>query len=157
MVSGSLALLYFLLGFHGGRQGSGPDRGQSPVESGDFLSVCTYVCPFVYPSPLWAIHPGLRPSQPDLRPSQPGLRPSQPGLRPSQPGLRPSQPGLRLRKTARPQASGLAGWASGQMYVRTDGCRENLPVLQDFVPYRGRCPASPHENQGESRAGQGNR
>ena len=26
MVSGSLALLYFLLGFHGGRQGSGPDR-----------------------------------------------------------------------------------------------------------------------------------
>ena len=32
MVSGSLALLYFLLGFHGGRQGSGPDRGQSPVE-----------------------------------------------------------------------------------------------------------------------------
>ena len=26
MVSGSLALLYFLVGFHGGRQGSGPDR-----------------------------------------------------------------------------------------------------------------------------------
>ena len=36
MVSGSLALLYFLLGFHGGKQGSGPDRGQSPVEWGDF-------------------------------------------------------------------------------------------------------------------------
>ena len=36
MVSGSLALLYFLLGFYGGRQGSGPDRGQSPVEWGDF-------------------------------------------------------------------------------------------------------------------------
>ena len=30
MVSGSLALLYFLLGFHGGRQGSGPDRGDFP-------------------------------------------------------------------------------------------------------------------------------
>ena len=42
MVSGSLALLYFLLSFHGGRQGSGPDRGQSPVEWGDF--------PFVHPS-----------------------------------------------------------------------------------------------------------
>ena len=41
MVSGSLALLYFLLIFHGGRQGSGPDRGQSPVEWGDF--------PFVRP------------------------------------------------------------------------------------------------------------
>ena len=39
MVSSSLALLYFLLGFHGGRQGSGPDRGQSPVEWGDFPSV----------------------------------------------------------------------------------------------------------------------
>ena len=39
MVSGSLALLYFLLGFHGGRQGSGPNRGQSPVEWGDFPSV----------------------------------------------------------------------------------------------------------------------
>ena len=26
MVSGSLALLYFFLGIHGGRQGSGPDR-----------------------------------------------------------------------------------------------------------------------------------
>ena len=37
MVSGSLALLYFLLGFHWGRQGSRPDRGQSPVEWGDFL------------------------------------------------------------------------------------------------------------------------
>ena len=39
MVSGSLALLYFLLGFHGGRQGSGPNREQSPVEWGDFPSV----------------------------------------------------------------------------------------------------------------------
>ena len=48
MVSGSLALLHFLLGFHGGRQGSGPNRGQSPVEWGDFLfvrpSVRTSVC-----------------------------------------------------------------------------------------------------------------
>ena len=88
MVSGSLALLYFLLGFHGGRQGSGPDRGQSPVEWGDFPSVRSFVRP-----PLWA--------------SQPGLRQSQPGLRPSQPGLRPSQP------ASQPQASGLAGWASG--------------------------------------------
>ena len=34
MVSGSLALLYFLLSFHGGRQGSGPDRGLGPIEWG---------------------------------------------------------------------------------------------------------------------------
>ena len=33
MVSGSLALPYFLLGFHGGKQGSGPNRGQSFLES----------------------------------------------------------------------------------------------------------------------------
>ena len=48
MVSGSHALLYFLLGFHGGRQGSGPYRGRSPVESGDFRP---FVRPFVRPSP----------------------------------------------------------------------------------------------------------
>ena len=66
MVSGSLALLYFLLGFHGGRQGSGPDRGQSPVEWGDFLSVRSFVRPSV--PPLWAIQPSLRPSQQGLKP-----------------------------------------------------------------------------------------
>ena len=26
--------------------------------------------------------------------------------------------------------------------VRTDVRTENLPILQDFVPYRGRCPAT---------------
>ena len=71
---------------------------------------------------------------------------------------------MRPREPARPQASGqdgwvsgLAGWASGlagqprggiygwtnkrtdiQTYRRT----ENLPILQDFVPYQGRCPKS---------------
>merc|ERR1712212_335196 len=43
MVSGSLALLFFLLGFHGGRQGSGPNRGQIPVEWGDFPSVRLFI------------------------------------------------------------------------------------------------------------------
>ena len=28
----------------------------------------------------------------------------------------------------------------GQTYERTNGRTENLPILQDFVPYRGRCP-----------------
>ena len=91
--------------------GSGLNRGQSPVEWGDFPSVC----PFVRP-PLWASQPGLRPSQPGLRPSQPGLRPSQPGLRPSQPGLRPSQPGLRPSQPAS-QASGFThGWLDLPFY-----------------------------------------
>ena len=62
MVSGSLALLYFLLGFHGGRQGSGLDRGRSLVEWGDFpsvhLSVCLSVCSFIPPSgPFWLAGP----------------------------------------------------------------------------------------------------
>ena len=43
MVSGSLALLYFLLSFQGGRQGSGPNRGRSPVEWGDFPYICSFV------------------------------------------------------------------------------------------------------------------
>ena len=30
----------------------------------------------------------------------------------------------------------------GRTDGRTDGRMENLPILQDFVPYRGRCPAS---------------
>ena len=29
-------------------------------------------------------------------------------------------------------------WTDGWTDVRT----ENLPILQDFVPYRGRCPAT---------------
>ena len=38
---------------------------------------------------------------------------------------------------------------------RTNGWTENLPILQDFVPYRGRCPASPHKNQGKVEQGKG--
>ena len=52
---------------------------------------------------------------------------------------------------------GPKGGMDGQTDGQTDGWTENLPILQNFVPYRGRCPTSPHENQGESRAGQGNR
>ena len=101
--------------------------------------------------PLWVSQPGLGPSQPDLRPSQPDLRPSKPDLRPNQPGLRPSQPGLRASQTGlrhcqpgiRLQAWldgpewGIDGETDRQAYIR----RENLPILQDFVPYWGRCPA----------------
>ena len=30
---------------------------------------------------------------------------------------------------------------------QTDGRTANPPILQDYVLYRGRCPASAHENQ----------
>ena len=99
MVSGSLALLFFLLGFHGGRHGSSPDRERTPVEWRDFPSVRTYI--------------------------------------------RPSPP------------LGLPARSEAQLDGRTNEYTENLPILQDFVPYRGRCPACPHENQGESRVEQG--
>ena len=84
MVSGSLALLYFLLGFHGGKQGSGPDRGRSPVEWGDF--------PFVRPFPCLGY-----PARPEGQPARPEAQPARPEAQPA----------------SQPQASGLAGWASG--------------------------------------------
>ena len=39
----------FFLGFHEGKQGGGPDRGQNPLEWGDFPSVRTSVHPSVPP------------------------------------------------------------------------------------------------------------
>ena len=67
--------------------GSGPNRGRSPVEWGDFPSVRTFVRTFI------------RTSVPPL-----GHPASQPSLMPNQPSLRPSQSGLRLRQPARPEA-----------------------------------------------------
>ena len=104
MVSGSLALLYFLFGFHGGRQGSGPDRGQSPVEWGDYPSV-----------------------RPSIRPPPLG-----------HPARHEAQPAIPEAWLAGPQA-----WLDSPdegTYIRTYEQTENLPILQDFVPYRGRCP-----------------
>ena len=77
MVSGSLALLYFLLGFDGGRQGSGPDRGQSPVEWGDFPSVCTSIRPFA-PPPLG--HPARPEALVVSQPNQSAPKPESRGL-----------------------------------------------------------------------------
>ena len=68
-----------------------------------------------------------------------GLRPGWLGLRPGWLGLRPGWLGLR------------PGWMAqrgGHTYIRTDEQTdkrmENLPILQDFVPYRGRCPKKGH-------------
>ena len=51
-----------------GKQGSGPDRGRSPVEWGDFL----YVCPSVRPLP------SVRPSPPLGHPARPEAQPARP-------------------------------------------------------------------------------
>ena len=89
-----------VLDFHGGKQGSGPDRRQNPVEWGDFPSIYfPSVRPSVHPSACPSIHPSICPSVRSPlegpRARQAGLRPSRSGLRASQAGLRASQPGLR--------------------------------------------------------------
>ena len=90
------------------------------------LFVHSFVCPPSGPSSqAW----GLRPSQLCLTPSQPCLTPSQPasqasGFRHGWLGLRPGWMAQRVE------------WTGGQTKEQT----ENLTILQDFVPYRGRCP-----------------
>ena len=127
-----------------GKQGSGPNRGQSPVEWGDFPYVCPYVRPYVRLSvrpPLWAIQPGLRPSQPVLRPSQPGLRSSQPA--------KSQASGMAgLASDLAGWASGLAGWrrgggTDGRMDKRTDG-RKISPFYRTLSPIGAAAQKSPH-------------
>ena len=56
---------------------------------------------------------------------------------------------------------GLGGGTDVRTYGRTDGRTENLPILQDFVPYRGRCPAiikiTEKKTLRKNKAGLGNR
>ena len=73
---GSLALLYFLLGFHGGRQGSGPDRGKSPVEWGDFPSV--WLAGWLGLRPGWMVRGGCTDKRTDVRKISPFYRTSSP-------------------------------------------------------------------------------
>ena len=75
-----------------------------------------------------ACQPGLEVSQPCLKASQPSLKASQPRLWTSQPGLRAFQPGLRASHPG--LRASQPGWGG------TDGRTENLPILQDFLPYR---------------------
>ena len=35
------------LGFHGGKQSSGLDRGRSPLKWGDFLVIRLFICPSI--------------------------------------------------------------------------------------------------------------
>merc|ERR1712105_555494 len=99
MVSGSLALLYFLVGFHGGRQGSGPDRGRSPVEWGDFPSVR----PSVRSSPPLG-HPAgpeAQPARPEAQPARPKAQPARPEAQPARPEAQPaSQPSSVEKKSS---------------------------------------------------------
>ena len=70
--------------------GSGPERGQSPVEWGDFPFVRPFVSSFVRSFVLPPLE-GPRASQAGFRASQAGLRARQAGLRARQAGLRASE------------------------------------------------------------------
>ena len=48
----------------------------------------------------------------------------------------------------------MDGQTDGKTDRQTDGT-ENLPILQDFVPYPGRCPASPQKDQRKTKVKQG--
>ena len=113
------------------KQGSGHGRGRSPVEWGDFPSICLSVRLFVRPSVLPPPSLAGRPSDQAGRPSDQAGRPSD--LAGSWIGLRP---GWESLKASQEERNGC-----------TDGRTENLPILQDFVPNRGRCPASTKETQ----------
>ena len=76
------ALLQFP-GFHGGKQGSCLDRGQSPLEWGDFPSVRTSVRPY--------IHPSVRPFPPS-RAQEPARQALDPASQASEPARHASEP-----------------------------------------------------------------
>ena len=51
MFSGTHALLKYLVIYLNLKQGSCPDRGQSPVEWGEIPSICPSICSSNYPPP----------------------------------------------------------------------------------------------------------
>ena len=84
-----------------GRQGSGPDRGQSPVEWGDFLSVCE-----AHParSEAQPARPEAQPARPEAQPARPEAQPAKSEARPVRPEAHPgrseAQPDQRLSQLA---------------------------------------------------------
>ena len=63
----------------------------------------------------------------------------EPAGRGSEPAGRALEPAGRALKPVR-RTSEPGGRPQGGTNGRTNGWTENLPILQDFVPYRGRCP-----------------
>ena len=102
--------------------GSGPDRGRSPVEWGEIPSVRPSVPPLAGPQTLLA-GPQTPPAGPQTLLAGPQTPPASP---------------LSPLNALRPLVWKTDGWT----YGRTDGRTEFLPILQDFVPCRGRCPAT---------------
>ena len=69
MLSGILALLKYSVLYMNVKQGSSPDRGQSPVEWGDF----PFIRPSIHPFP-----PLGHPARPEAQPARPKAEPAWP-------------------------------------------------------------------------------
>ena len=92
-------------------------------------SVRTYVPPSRAQEPAM---PQSQPARPQSQPARPqeALRPAWLALRPDWLDLRPAWLALR------PWRGGTDGRTDGRTDVRTDGRMENIPILQDSIPYR---------------------
>ena len=100
----------------------GSDRGRSPVEWEDFLSIHPSVPPHlrVQEPARQALDPASQASEPARQVSEPASQASEPA---SQPDVRTIQLGLRANQPDNSQGG------------RKDGGTENLPILQDFLPF----------------------
>ena len=104
------------------------------------------ICMFVHLTILLFVHP-----------SSPS-RAQEPARQALDPASQASEPASQARHLGLPGwLSGLLGpskgngWTDGWM----DGWMENLPILQDFVSYRGHCPASPMKTKEKVEQGKG--
>ena len=89
---------------------SGPNRGRSPVEWGDFPFVCSFVRssvrPFVRPFVHLSVPPLGQPARPEAQPARPEAQPARPEAQPArseaQPAKSEAQP---VRSEAKPARS----------------------------------------------------
>ena len=110
--------------------GSGPVRGQSPVEWGDFPFIC----------------PSVRPFPPLGFPARPEAQPARPEAYGWLAGWASDLAVWALGMAG--WASGLAGWPGGgdeRTDKRTDVRTENLPIRQDFISAAAQKKASNHQ------------
>ena len=111
MVSGTLAVLKYLVIYVNVKQDSGLDRRQRPVEWGEIPSVHPFIRPSVRPPSGWPSDRAGRPTDPPCCPSDPSSWPSNPSSQPSDPSNWCSDPSSR---PSHPSSwpSDPAGWPS---------------------------------------------
>ena len=142
------------------------------------MSVCPSVCPSVRSPPgpsSQAPGPASQAPGPASQARGPASQARGPASQAQGPASQAQGPASQARGTAS-QARGTAkagprhsqGRPEAQTASQASGCRggnkrtdrqthrkENLPILQDFVSYRGCCPASPTKNKEKVEQGKG--